>query len=118
MHNPCPDYFGRTESQSIWHKNIVEHSAKIVHRYVNSVQTNLIHIIEKHLPHFEDRNSGIHGTLKPELSNQIWQCTEMGSIRVRQQHGINLIDMSARTERVPTKDSKMNAVNVLHQSSG
>ena len=44
----------------------------------------LMHVIEKHLAHFEYGYGGVHRALKPKLANQIRQGSKMGSVGIRQ----------------------------------
>lgn len=55
----------------------------------------LIEVIHKHLAHFVDRNGCVDGAIQPQLPHSVRQSAKVNRVRVREQHSINLMDVSA-----------------------
>lgn len=55
----------------------------------------LIEIIHKHLAHFVNRNGCVDGAIQPQLPYSVGQSSQVNGVRVREQHSVNLMDVSA-----------------------
>lgn len=55
----------------------------------------LIEIIHKHLAHFVNRNGCVDGAIQSQLPYSVGQSSQVNGVRVREQHSVNLMDVSA-----------------------
>ncbi len=56
---------------------------------MNTYPAREVVIVHVHLAHMMNRQCAVHGSSEPKLADSIRKCSQVQSVRVRQQHSIN-----------------------------